>query len=104
MITHYRGRWGDDLRMTCDRCTDSPQPKCRRCYRLRWDAANKEHNAVLRRARHLKNRERGLAQRREHYLANREKQLAYFKKRRAEMRSTPSAVVKVSIAGWGCRA
>src|SRR5690348_13715565 len=62
--------------IVCAACAAVPKPKCRRCYRLRWDAAHKEHNATLRRARHLRTRAHGLAMRREHYLKHREQSLA----------------------------
>jgi hypothetical protein len=69
----------------CSACTASPKPKCRRCYRLRWDAANKERNAEVRRERYLRTRPKDLPFR-----------------RRPNLARVEQGVVRVPVKGWGC--
>jgi hypothetical protein len=72
----------------CSDCKAAPRTKCRRCYRLRWDAANKERNSELRRERYLRTRPKGLPFRRRPNLAPVEKK----------------GVVHIPVKGWGCLA
>jgi len=71
--------------IVCFACSTDPKPKCRRCYRLNWDEANKERNAELRRARYLRTRPKGLP----------------FRRRPNVNRVSETGVVRVPIAGWG---